>query len=95
MLAHLREFFPQPCEELSDEGCREAIEHGIERSASYDIVSEADVCRYIDLMFALGRDFDRDPRWPWAKRILTDPHCPDPTQRLERIYREALQSESE
>lgn len=70
MVAHVNQFFAQRCQLLGDAGVREWIVAGIERAAKYDIKAELDVCRYIDVMFVFGREFDVDPRYPWATRIL-------------------------
>jgi hypothetical protein len=71
MEQHLRQFFPARCAELGDEAVREWIHHGIERAAVYGVVAERDVCKYIDVMFTCGREFDEDPKLPWAREILT------------------------
>ena len=68
---HVREFFPNRCRELRPQGTREWIALGIERAAKYGFVLERDVCKYIDLMFHLGKDFDNDPLLPWVRPILT------------------------
>jgi hypothetical protein len=75
LMAHVNEFFPEECKELSPPGVRATLEHCIERAASYQIISERDICRYIDVAFAFGRDFDVDPDIPWARRILRRKDC--------------------
>lgn len=71
MVAHLKRYFPDRCAHLSDEDVRESIRYGIERANAYEICIEQDVSRYINLMYILGRDFDRDPELPWAQAILS------------------------
>jgi hypothetical protein len=90
MLAHLKKFFPAQYDGLGEERAIEAVHYGIARAATYGITSERDVCKYVDLMFALGRDFDTDPRFDWAQPILTDPNLPDPSARIELLYDAAL-----
>jgi hypothetical protein len=70
MVVHVLEAFPSVCEPLGESGVRENILHGIERATAYGIVNEYDICRYVDLMFVFGGDFDRDPNFPWAAKIL-------------------------
>lgn len=71
MCAHLTQFFPGQAKALGDAQLRELIRHGILRAAEYGITKERDVCKYIDLMIVLGRDFDQDKRLTWAGKILS------------------------
>jgi hypothetical protein len=77
MLAHLKKFFPKESELAGDSGLRKTIQHGIKQAATYGIVSERDVCKYIDLMIVFGRDFDTDKKLPWAGQILRTRNGPD------------------
>jgi hypothetical protein len=77
MIAHLRTFFAKQCEAAGEFALRETIRYGIKRAAAHGFHSKRDVCKYIDLMVALGRDFDTDQRYPWAGLILTDPRNPE------------------
>lgn len=88
MLMHLERFFPEHCEALGEENTRLLIEHGIERAATYDIVSERDVCLFIDLMLALGVDFDESDKYPWARELLTDENAPEP--RIDAVHDRAM-----
>jgi len=90
MLVHLNSYFPEHCRILEPEGSREAIRQGIKRAASYGIVGERDVCKYIDLMFALGRDFDHNPDLTWASSLLRDETMGDPSQRINLAFDQAM-----
>ena len=70
MVSHLGKFFPRQSRTMGESKLRETIQYGIKRAASYGIVSKRDVCKYVDVMIVLGRDFDRDPQYLWAARIL-------------------------
>lgn len=72
MLAHLTKFFPERCEALGTEGTLGFIRYSVPRAAKYGIVAERDVCIFADIMIVLGKDFDEDPEFPWAKNILGD-----------------------
>lgn len=85
MVAHLGRCFPKQCRALSEPELRETIQYGIKAAAKYGIIIERDVCRYIDLMVVLGRDFDRDPKLPWASSILNNRALKDPGYKLERL----------
>ncbi len=90
MVTHLKEFFPDTCEELGEPQVRESISHGVDRAESYGLVDEQDVCTYIDVMYVFGPDFDRDPECPWASRILNDKSIDDPGDRADTLHEEAL-----
>ena len=95
MATHLNKFFPDICKTLGDGPLREAIQYGMRRAKFYHISSERDVCKYIDLMFAYGPDFDKDPALPWAAGILKDDTISDPTEKIERLYEHALKETQE
>jgi hypothetical protein len=86
MEAHLRKHFPNHCATLGDAGVREAIGSGTAKAGQYGIESERDVCKFITLMFTFGRDFDVDPKLPWASEILRNPVYQTPTHRTEALY---------
>jgi hypothetical protein len=89
MLAHLRKFFPAQCRLAGEPRLREMIQKGIERADSYHITVRRDVCKYIDLMVVLGRDFDRDRRYPWAGQILARTGLP--AQKMSNLLTAAQQ----
>lgn len=71
IVAHLQQFFPAECARMGgDVQVRDLVRHGIRRAAVYGVTRKADVCRYVDLMVVLGRDFDVDGRFGWASAIL-------------------------
>ncbi len=71
MRSHLRERYPDACAPMTDAELTAHIEHGVTRAAGYGIEIAGDVARYVDLMFQLGLDFDRDV--DWARAILNRP----------------------
>jgi len=89
MQSHLAEHFPEHSKALGPEGVRKAIEAGIERAGKYEIKSERDVCKFIDLQFAFGESFDSDGKYPWAAAVLNDPEIHDPTRRIETLVERA------
>lgn len=70
MINHLKRFFPQQCKALGDDQLKETIRFGIRRAASYGIRTKRDVCKFIDLIVILGRDFEQDEKLTWASEIL-------------------------
>jgi len=91
MVVHLNKFFPEQCEALGEAKTREAIREGIDRAAGYGFVAERDVCKYIDLMFAFGRNLDTDRKLSWAGRILREETIADPTLKINVLYDAAMQ----
>lgn len=89
--AHLREFFPHECARLGGPAAlREVIGHGMERAAWHGLRSQREVCKYLDLMFAFGRDFDRDPRLAWAEPILEGYAHDLSRSKIDRLFEQAL-----
>jgi hypothetical protein len=94
MIAHLKKVFPQQSESLGEPKLRETIQYGTQRAAAYKMISEVDVCKYIDLMIFYGRDFDKDPNLPWAQSILQNRALRNPTAKIERLYKAAKKHEN-
>jgi hypothetical protein len=91
MVLHLRQFFPQRCQELGEAGTRQSIRHGVERAEAYGLTAERDVTKYVDVMFVYGQDFDQDPSQRWAQVILTDGSLKDtPAAKASRLHEEAV-----
>jgi hypothetical protein len=80
---HLRRSFRNECAQLTRLDIRGLIENGIVRSAKYGVVTERDVCLFIDLMFVFGLEFDTND---WASQILNDPWHTDPTQKIDYLF---------
>jgi hypothetical protein len=84
MTNHLKRFFPRECKTLGDSGLKETIQFGIRRAASYGIRAKRDVCKYIDLVVVLGRDFEKDEKLPWAIEILKSQN--EPSSKIEILH---------
>ena len=92
-LKHLRTHFPDQFEALGESSVREAIRYGLDRAGSYGFEYEDEVGWYIDLMFLFGREFDRDPKIPWAADILGDPELFLPGMKAEALLEAACEHE--
>lgn len=88
---HLRRFFPTACRALGEEGLSELIQDGVAQATCHGLHRERDVTLYLNLMMLLGRGFERDPAFVWARSILTDPTLPEPERRIRRLYRTAIE----
>jgi hypothetical protein len=89
VIAHLKKVFPEQSESLGEPKLRETIQYGAQRAAAYRIISERDVCKYIDLMVLYGSDFDKDPKLPWAQSILQNKGIKDPTIKIDNLFNAA------
>lgn len=91
MVKHLAEYAPKLFE-LRGESCfRQLIRAGMQRAKErYDITNRGPLRLYIELMVALGWDFDTDPQFPWAQWVLNDPEQDDQMTRADQLYREAV-----
>lgn len=82
---HLTRFFPERCHELGPEAASRTIADGLARARSYGFREPADLCRFLDLMFAFGLDFERDESFPWASELLHAPEITNPTERMDLL----------
>jgi hypothetical protein len=81
MAAYLESAFPErflrsPELPEQDRPVMVLVRQGIERAGRYQIKSERDVARLIELMVMLGPDFDTQESMSWAKKFLQDPSLP-------------------
>lgn len=72
LVQRLRRDFPAQTRPLDDPALRELIDTGIRNAEAYGLHSEAHVRVYCSMMLRHGRDFDADPKLPWAGDILND-----------------------
>ncbi len=95
VITHLKKVFPEQSKSLGEPKLRETIQYGTQRAAAYRIISERDVCKYIDLMIFYGRDFDKDPNHSWAQSILQNQAIRNPRSRIECLYKAAKKQENQ
>ena len=72
--AHLRRALPHVCAEMDTGAMRSSVNRGMQKARDYRILTEYDTVRFIDLMYTLGFEFDRE--LTWAHDILTDLQIP-------------------
>jgi hypothetical protein len=85
---HVKRFFPLECAALGEAGLRERVHEGIARAVSHGFETEAHISKYVDVMFAVGPDFDRDPALSWPQPILSDRGAA-PGARIDRLLEAA------
>ena len=95
MVTHLRKFFPEVCTTLGEETLRRVIQYGVERARSRGFSTERAACIYLDVMFAFGCDFDRDPALPWAGEVLGRRDLDTPKARAVCLFSRAYEHRGE
>ena len=86
MVEHLAEFFSEETGALEENDVRSRINTSVEKARRYGLRDHADWCRFVDLTFVIGPDFDAEP---WASAILADDRLTDPAMRMELLYEAA------
>jgi hypothetical protein len=87
-VAHLKEFWPEKCEEMGEEALCESIRAAMDIAREFGIINEYDMARYIDLIYEFDWPADEQPDTPWAEEILNDAEL-DGTTKMDRLYEEA------
>jgi hypothetical protein len=90
MVAHVERFFPASIREMDAADLRKTIRKEIEHAGRHGFVAQRDVCKFIDIVFALGRDFDENPEHVWAREILDEPEGADAPERMKRLTEAAI-----
>ena len=80
----LRRHWPAACAQLGGVALAVWIDRGVEACQRRGIDTEQDFAHYGNVMFALGPDFEEDPRYPWARRVLDDAAL-RPAARIDRL----------
>lgn len=84
VMNHLRRVWPEETAALGDGALRTRVRHGIAEGGRYEIETEFDVARLLDLMFVFDLYFDGGGAPPWAARTLSDPLL-DGRQRVDAL----------
>jgi len=89
LIAYCERVFPERCAELGEPGLRGLVMAGLAKANGYGLTSERDICKYINLMFLAGVDFDTEA--PWAP-VFRKAGKPDVFERaLDETYAEWLE----
>ena len=86
LVEHIKEFAPKHSEVIKDEGVREVVRLGIERSEKYGFTHRGPVRFYVEMMCMFGSDFDTDFQMPWAGGTLNNEVIQDQTQRADILH---------
>ncbi|PUA26717.1 MAG: hypothetical protein B0W54_23565 [Cellvibrio sp. 79] len=90
MVNHLRTYFPAVAWLFTAEELRSQINTCIERAAYYQLTTQQQVCRFLNIAATYGWEFDRDPDLLWMQKILTDKTLMQPGERLDHLVQTCL-----
>lgn len=85
MVVHVREYFPNHFAQMGEEPVRKTIQLAVKNGEPYGIISQRNVCLYLNSMLVLGSFFDTDPAFKWAGAILNDASEPSALLRADRL----------
>ncbi len=91
MVRHLRKHFAEPLAAKSDGELGELVRRGIERARGHGADHPLAFCQFIDLMVALGEDFDTNPAYPWAAFVLAGRSQPTANARIAELAEVAVE----
>lgn len=92
VIAHIVRTNPQYVAEHGQAGASTLAKHGYEMSRNYAIIAERDVVRLIELMALLGPDFDVNPKYPWARKILENQTL-TPATRIDKLWKRSVKAD--
>jgi hypothetical protein len=86
---HLSKFFPKHTEYLGEKRLRTVVQYGIASARNQGFRTDYETFLYVDLMYMLGCEFDRDPQLPWVSEILALRNGA-PLMRIESLHERAM-----
>ncbi|MCB1826409.1 MAG: hypothetical protein KDJ54_18265 [Candidatus Competibacteraceae bacterium] len=92
VLLLLQTLAPEKYKALGEGALRALVRSGYEAAKYHGVTTESGMMNYLALAFVLGSGFDRDPLYPWAAAVLTDPALADPAQRGAALRETALKA---
>ena len=92
VLLLLQTLAPEKYKALGEGALRALVRSGYEAAKHYGVTTEPGMMNYLALAFVLGSGFDRDPLYPWAAAVLTDPVLADPAQKGVALREAALKA---
>jgi hypothetical protein len=90
MVIYVRKHFPEESKSMDGEQLKNHICDVIPVAKKYGLVSERDICKYINLSMFYGTGFDKKPENDWMARMLMDSSEPNPSIRIRKLYKEVL-----
>ena len=88
MVIHLYQFHPKHSDVLGEVGVRQVIRYGMDKAKAHGFTNRGPVRFYLELINMFGCDFDTDPQYPWAAKVLNNKRLPDQNIRADRLHNE-------
>ncbi len=89
-IRRMRGMHPEKVGYLGETVLRGLIPRAFEEAKKYSVSTDAGVCLFLGLMFAVGHGVAGDPKYPWVANTLTNPAITDPDTRVERLYSKTM-----
>jgi hypothetical protein len=83
LTSHVRKHFREETAGTTDIQLRALVQAGIGRARSYGIREERSICKFVDLLFLVGHDFDS--RFAWARDVLRNPRLSSDRMRIDLL----------
>lgn len=80
VVAYLKKEFAEQCSQLSDEAIRDSVKTAMLKRKEYRFETEETIILYLNLMYLLGFDFDKNAQHEWVQETLTDYDLPSRTR---------------
>lgn len=90
IIRRMKENHPEKFDYLGEAVLRNLIPRAIEETKNFSVSTDAGVCLFIGLMFAVGHGFAHDPKYPWILNTLTNPAITDSDNRVKRLYSKTM-----
>jgi hypothetical protein len=90
IIHRMNENHPEKVSYLGEAVLRNLIPRAMEETKKYFVSTDAGVCLFIGLMFAIGHGFAHDPKYPWIANTLTNPTIVNQGTRVERLYSKTM-----
>ena len=85
VMGYARQNFPKKTATTPEPELRQTVRRRIAAGrGGYGLQSRGDLCLFVGLSFALHLDFDEQPEFRWAKRVLSGPG--DPNARITCVF---------
>lgn len=82
----LAKYWPDECARMGEWHVRRMIRNARHSAMTYGIETEYDILRFLNVMFAVGKDFESNPDCRWMVQQLEDKRF-DPTSSLDIVCR--------
>jgi len=84
------EMYPEKAHYVGEGALRNLARAAVVEAGRKETATDEGVCLFAGLMFAVGRGFYRDPKYPWIAGTLGNPRLTTPEARAERLYSKTM-----